>query len=431
MSISILSSKREGNKLLVEYTFSKSFFEKSVDFSFRKLVKDVQIPGFRKGKCTRAVFERFYGLEGLLEEGMKEAVRQSLSMLFSYKELEVAVGLPEDVLVSNQDEEDVDNYLVSFNVVARPELQLKSSVYKGLVLDNVDASLLVSEDEVDEEVLSRLAVAVEYKSSDKPASIDDIVRVDLKVTLNGEEFKWSRENVGVKLGLGVYGEDFDQKLVGMISGDEASFSLDYSSHYRVHEVAGKTVDFAIKIVDVRKPIFPEITDELVASLTDFENLNLLKDHVRSILLNRKKDFHREKVLESAWSQLSKLVELDIPNVMLNKECERILQDFVWALSYRGVSLDNWLKAVGKTLDEWVEEMKSVAKNNVFRTLVLEAIAENESIEVSEDEVRKHYQLSDFMKDKDYNDRAEYVRTYLRSAKSEDVIFNNMLSQEVE
>ncbi len=376
----ILKSKRTKNTYNLEIEASLETIEQALTKIFKQYVKSAKIPGFRQGKAPRNIFEKHYGKDVLLKDGLTEAV--NIAYLKALEELDLdVIDYPKNLKIDEYKE----NQPLSFTceVDVRPEI--KVSKYKNIKVEK--ESTEISEELINAQLKQIQNSATEYEIVDRTVEKEDLLKVNVKATIEGEAFsKWTKENVGVGVGSSIFSEKFDENLINKKKDEPLSFNVDYSSDYYLKEVSGKTVDFEVVITEIKGKIEPELTDELVQKSSQFKTIDELKNNIRTSLEEQRIKEVDEKLRKDIIEKITEKNPVDVPEAMINNEIEKDKQYYNNSLKQSGSNLDMYLKMIKQTEEEFTNQLKENAKIRLTQELILDGISREENVKASSEDV---------------------------------------------
>lgn len=359
---------------------------KAVNAAFKtavsRIAKQVNIPGFRKGKAPRKVLEMNFGKELIVDEAFELLSNQALNMALAQEELE-PVNAPQVEKVTFEEGKDAE-FKVSF--IKKPEVTLGE--YKSLEAEK-DA-VEVTEEEVNAQLeqmcreQAKLVVAPEgtkIESGDF-AIIDFLGKVD-GVAFEGGEGKAHP----LQIGSNTFIPGFEDQLIGAKVGDEVEVKVTFPEEYFEKSLAGKEAIFEVTVQDIKRKEQPELTDELAKEVSPFETVEKLTEELRKKMQQDKENAAQEKYSTELLKQAVANAKVDIPAIMIEQRIENMIQELDMRMAGRGMNVNSFLQLSGKTMDELREEYRAAAEENVKADLVLEAIVKAENIEVTEDDLR--------------------------------------------
>ena len=402
--------KKEGNKVTLKITVDNNKFEEAVTKAYNKTKGKYNIPGFRKGKAPKVVIETQYG-KGVF-------YNDAIEMLFP----EVYPTALDELNIDPIDRPDLDveeiskdNGLVMVvNVEVKPEFELGN--YKGIEITKVDHN--VTEEEVEatlQEMLNKNARLVSVE--DRAIENGDTAVIDFEGFESGVAFEGGKgENYSLVIGSNTFIPGFEDQLLGKKAGEEVEVNVTFPAEYHAENLAGKAVVFNVKVNDVKVKELPNLDDEFAKDTSEFETLEELKSDVRSNLEKEAEAKAKNEMRNSLVEKVSANTEVEIPTVMVEQQIDNMLMELNYQLQYQGLNLQQLLSMTGRDVAELREERKADAQKLVKSSLVLEAIAKAENIEVSEEELTAELTKMASM----YNMDVEKIKSSLRENDIEDI-----------
>lgn len=375
--------KLEGNEGTLTITVPAKEFDKALDEAFKKVSKEVQVPGFRKGKIPRQMFEQRFGVESLYQD----ALDMVLPHAYGHAVEETGISPVDQPEVEVEEIEKGKDLVLKMTVTVEPEVKLGE--YKGLEAEKVEAE--VTDAEVDEQIEAMLAQYADLVVKEEGEVAEgDIVNLDFEGFLNDEPFEGGKaEGHELEIGSGQFIPGFEEQLVGLKSGDEKDLDITFPEEYHAEELAGKPVVFKVKINEIKQKETPEFNDAFVKEELegfDADTAEGVKESIKKDLVAAKEEEADFKMKESLVSQASDNAEIDVPEAMVRNEQDRMLQEFEQRLSQQGLNLELYEQLTGQGADAMREQMKEDALKRVRTSLTLGAIAEAEDITVDDSDV---------------------------------------------
>lgn len=375
--------KLEGNSGVLTVEVESERFDSALDEAFKKVVKDVSIPGFRKGRVPRKIFEQRFGVEALYEDALDIILPGAYSDAVEETGIE-PVDQPE---IDIEQIEKGKNLIFKAKVTVKPEVKLGQ--YKGLEVEDINTEV------TDEDVENELK-ALQERNADLVAIEDgevqkgDMAIIDFEGFVDGEAFDGGKaENYSLEIGSGQFIPGFEDQLIGVKTGEEVEVNVEFPDDYHAEDLAGKPATFKVKVHEIKRKELPELDDEFAIDVDDeVETLDELKEKIKERLINtreqdaenRKKDILVEQAIENA--------EIDVPDVMINNETDRMIRELEQQLQSQGMNLDLYYQFTQTDEDSLREQFRTDAEKRVRMNLTLEAIAKEENIEVTEDEIKE-------------------------------------------
>ncbi|WP_017472746.1 trigger factor [Amphibacillus jilinensis] len=375
--------KQEGNQGTLTVEVDAEKFNEALDQAFKKVVKDVQLPGFRKGRVPRGLFEQRFGAESLYQDAVDIILPEAYA------------GAVDEAGISPVDQPEIDitqiekgkNLIFTASVTVKPEVKLGE--YKGLEVEEQDVA--VTDEDVDQDIENQRQNQAELVVKEEGTVEDgDTVVLDFEGFVDGEAFEGgAAENHTLEIGSGSFIPGFEEQLIGKATGEETEVEVTFPEEYHAEDLAGKAATFKVKIHEIKAKELPELDDEFAKDVNDdVETLAELKEKTRERLENQKQSDAENQKRETLINQATENAEIDIPEAMVTTELDRMLREFEQRLQQQGMTLDMYFQFSGQDEDALKEQMKEDASKRVQTNLVLEAIADVENVEVTEEDVNE-------------------------------------------
>ncbi|WP_114569941.1 trigger factor [Exiguobacterium flavidum] len=374
--------KQSGSLGVLTYEAPAEAFDKAVDQAFKKVVKTLNTPGFRKGKMPRAMFNKMYGEEALYQDALdilyKDTIEQAV----------VESGM-EPIALDNIDVETLEKGKpVAFKVtfVIEPEAELGE--YKGLEYTAVETN--VSDEDVDAELKTLQERGAELVVKEDGAIEEgDTVVFDFAGFKGEEQFEGgTAENYTLVIGSGNFIPGFEEQMIGLKAGDQKDLDVTFPAEYHAEDLAGEAVTFKVTIHEIKSQELPELNDEFAKDMDEeVSSLDELKAKIRTRLENSRKQEADASMRDELVEAATKNAKVDLPEVMVENEVERMIQEFTQRIQSQGINLDMYFQLTGSTEEAMREEMKEQAEERVKARLVLKQIVTEEKIEVTEEEAK--------------------------------------------
>lgn len=376
--------KKEKNTALFQVESDAAEFEAAVNAAYLKNKSSIYIPGFRKGKAPRAIVEGMYGHEVFYQDAMDELAPKAYEFGLEESKLQT-VGAPSISDVNVTEEKTV---VYTFSVSLYPEVTLGQ--YKGLSAPKeID---VVTDEEVDAEIENaRKRNARKVSVEDREAQMGDTVSIDFDGFLNGERFDGGKaENYSLELGSHSFVPGFEEQVVGMKVGEEKDLDITFPEEY-VENLAGKAVVFKVKLNSITVDELPELDDEFVKDVSEFDTLDEYKADIRANL-QKSKDEQAENAFRSLiMKQAADNMTVEIPEVMLAEKAEEIVRNYAanFGMTDRSVPMDKLLQMMGLDRESMNMTIMPAAEFQVRTDLLLDAVIKAENIEVTEEESEEY------------------------------------------
>ena len=369
------------NEGTLKFEISTAEVSNAVDRAFNKIKNRVQLPGFRKGKVTRALYSQFYGDESLYQEALEEAFPNAYTAAYKKAGIE-PVSRPE---VSVEKMQSGEPWVLKVKVTVKPEVKLGK--YKGVEVEKIDRT--VTDEDVDQDIQSRREKEAELVLKDGEAAKDDTVVIDYVGKIEDKEFDGgSAKNYSLVLGSNSFIPGFEDQLIGHKADEDVDVKVTFPEDYQAKDLAGKEAHFAVKIHEVKSKELPELDDEFAKDLDlDVQTVDELKKKIREILQEEKNDNADREMQDEAIHKVIETSEIkEVPQVMIDEEVNQQLQRFNSALQTRGLSMQMYQQITGTTNESLRKQYEEDAQDNVKTNLVLEAIVEAEDIKPSKEDI---------------------------------------------
>jgi trigger factor len=395
--------KLEGNSGVLTVEVSAEKVSEGLDEAFKKVVKQVNVPGFRKGKMPRPLFEKRFGIESLYEETI------NILLPDAYEGAIEETGI-EPVDRPNIDIEQIEkgkNFIFKATVTVKPEVKLGE--YKGLEVEELDAN--VTDEDVNKELEALQSRHAELVvKEDGKAENGDTVIIDFEGFVNDVAFEGGKaENYSLELGSNSFIPGFEEQLVGTTAGESKDVNVSFPEEYHAAELAGQPAVFKVTVHEIKGKELPELDDEFAKDADDeVESLDQLKEKIKTRLEDSKKHEAEHQLRDTVVEKAAANAEVDIPEAMINTEINRMMQEFEQRLQMQGMNLELYFQFSGQDENALREQMKEDSEKRVKYNLTLEAIAKAENLEATEEDVNAELEKMAQM----YNMTVENIRTAL-------------------
>ena len=410
--------KKEGNEGVLTVTVPAEKVNKALDQAFKKVVKQINVPGFRKGKVPRPIFEQRFGVEALYQDAVDILLPEAYGEAIEETEIN-PVAQPE---VNVTQIEKGKDFIFEATVTVEPEVKLGD--YKGLEIEKQETDL--SDEELQESIdhsLSHLAEMV--VKEDGAVENGDTVNIDFSGSVDGEEFDGGQaEGYDLEIGSGSFIPGFEEQIEGMKTGDEKDVVVTFPEEYHAEELAGKEATFKTKVNEIKFKDVPELNDEIANELdSDAENVDEYKENLRKRLSEQKATEAENTEKEEAINKATENASIDIPEAMINTELDRMVSEFAQRIQQQGLDLQTYFQISGQDETQLREQMKDDAEQRVKTNLTLTAIAEAEKIEATDEDIDKELEKMS----KQFNISVEDIKNTLGNT---DIIKNDVRIQKV-
>lgn len=375
--------KLEANVGLLTVEVEASEVDKGLDAAFKKVVKTINVPGFRKGKLPRPIFEQKFGIEALYNDALDVILPEAYSQAVQEVGIE-PVDRPE---VDVEQMEKGKTLIFKAKVTVKPEVKLGE--YKGLEVEETDATV------TDEDVQAELTKLQERQAElvvkeDGTVEQGDTAVIDFEGFVDGVAFEGGKgENYALEIGSGSFIPGFEDALVGTKSGVETDVNVTFPEEYHSAELAGKAATFKVTVHEIKSKELPELSDEFAKDVNDeVETLEELKAKIKADLEESKKAQAEGGLRDALVQKAADNAEVEIPEVMFESQVDRMVKDFEQRIAQQGLNLDLYYQFTGTKEEDLRSQMRTDAEARVKIDLTIDAIIEAEKIEATEEEVNE-------------------------------------------
>jgi trigger factor len=373
--------KKEGNEGVLTFEVPVEDFDQALDQAFKKVSKDVEIPGFRKGKIPRKLFESRFGVEALYQDAVDIVLPDAYVKAIDETGIEPVAQPDVDIETIEKGEP----LVFTATVTVKPEVTLGE--YKGLEVE--EESVEVTDEDVDHEIEhqrehhAELVVKEEGKIEE-----GDTVVMDFEGFMDGEAFDGGKgENHSLEIGSNQFIPGFEEELIGKETGEDTEIQVAFPEDYHAEELAGKEATFQVKIHEVKYKELPELDDEFAKDVDDeVETLDELKAKKKEEMEKQREQDAENQKKETLVEKASENAEADIPPAMVDTELDQMVKEFEQQLQMQGMTMEMYSQFSGQDQDGLKEQMREDAAKRVKTNLTLEAIAKKEELEASDEDV---------------------------------------------
>ena len=373
----------EKNISVLELHIDKAAFDDAVTKAYKKNVGKMNVPGFRKGKAPKSIIEKMYGAAVFYDDALDMLLPDLYASAVEEAKLEV-VSRPEIDIVSI-DENGVE---LTAKVYTKPVATV--SKYKGL--EAAKETVRVNKSEIEEEIeLVRKRNGRQITLEDQPAADGDETVIDFEGFLDGVAFEGGKgEKVPLKLGSGSFIPGFEEQLVGHKAGESFDITVTFPEDYGAKELAGKEAVFKIVLHEVKRTELPEVDDEFVKDVSEFNTMDEYKADVKAKITERKQKTAEHAFEEALIDELLANTDVDVPAPMIDSEVDAQVRDYDYRLQMQGGNLDMYFQYTGMNMDKLRESFRPGAERQLRTRLALEAVVKAEAIEATEEELEEEY-----------------------------------------
>ena len=381
--MNVKSTERNGNEVTVVVEIDKERMESGVNKAYMKARKNIQIPGFRKGKAPRKMIEAMYGAHVFYEDGLEEIFPEVYDFAIANQEGFKAIGRP-----SLTDMQISEDNIVTLTLTTEVYPEVTLGQYKGLEVEK--AEVTVSDAQVQAE-LDRMAQNVaSTETVERAAEMGDTANIDFEGFDNGVPFEGGKgENFDLKLGSGQFVPGFEEQIVGMNAGEEKDIDITFPEDYH-KDLAGKPVVFHVKLNKVTVTNVPEQDDEFAKDVSEFDTLEELKADIRAKALEQAQKQADSAFENAAVEKAAENTTVDMPKALVEAELDTQMERFAYQLQMSGYSMEQYAKMMGGDVSTMRNAFRPAAEKQAKISVTLEKIVEAEGITVTDEEIEEEF-----------------------------------------
>jgi trigger factor len=421
---------KEKNVVTIEFEITPEKFEEGVQKAYLKNRKNINIPGFRKGRAPRKLIESRYGKGVFYEDALDIVIPPAYEEALEETKLDPIDQPKLDI----KEFEEGKNIVITADVEVKPEVELA-------IPEEVEVVKVISE--VDDEQVENSLKEMQEKNAriinveDRPVKEGDTVTIDYKGFIGEEEFEGgSAENQSLEIGSKSFIPGFEEQLVGKSSGEDVEVKVTFPEEYSAEELAGKEATFNVKIHEIKEKELPELDDEFAKDVSEFDTIDELRKDTKENLIKKAKDNEKITNQNNAITEFVSKCDTVVPEVLIDREIENQLNGFRQQLAQQGIKLEDYTQMIGQEMDELKENLRPQAETSVKTELVIEAVANKHDFEVTEEELNEELKklansygigedkLDDFI-EKMKEDSREYIEDSVKRRKAVEYITDNV------
>lgn len=407
MSVKVENLEHNMAKLTIEV--EADVFDKAIDKAYNRQKNSISIPGFRKGKVPRQMVEKMYGAAVFYEDAANIVIQDTYPSAYDESGLDI-VSQPE---VDIEQVEKGKNFIYTAVVAVKPEVKLGK--YNGITLTKIDTS--VSDEEVDTELETVRQNNARIVSVERPVEMGDTANIDFEGFVDGVAFEGGKgENYELEIGSHSFIDTFEDQIVGKNIGDEFDVNVTFPEQYQAADLAGKPAVFKVKVNAVSAKELPEVDDEFVQDISESNTVAEYREELRAELQKSKEDSARREKEDEAVKKIVEKSEMDIPEAMIENQVNQMINEMANSMAQQGLSMEQYMQFTGQTIDSFKEQVRPDALTRIQSSLVLEQIAKDENIEVTDADVEAEIEKMASM----YGMKADDLKNYIQDAERENM-----------
>ena len=378
--MSVQVENLEHNMAKLTINVSAEELEKALDSAYKKQKGQISVPGFRKGKVPRAMIEKMYGAGVFYEDAANILMQQTYPAAIDESGVDIVSRPTVDVVQIEKGKE----FIYTAEVAVRPEVTLGK--YMGVTVTKIDTT--VTDEEVDAELENqRNKNARTVTVTDRPVAEGDTAVIDFEGFVDGVAFEGGKgENHPLEIGSHTFIDTFEDQLVGKNTGDEVEVNVTFPEKYQAEDLAGKPATFKVKLNEIKTKELPELDDEFAQDAAGVDTLAEYKEELKKNLTEKKETEAKKTKEDEAIKKIIDKSKMDIPEAMINTQCETMVEEFAQRIAQSGLTMEQYLQFSGMTVDQLKEQVRPEALTRIQSSLVLEQIAKDENIEVTDADV---------------------------------------------
>ncbi len=406
--------KKDTNTGVLTFEIDQEVIEKGLSQTFNRVKKNLTVPGFRKGKISRQIFNRMYGEASLYEDTLNDILPEAYEAAVK----EAAIDPVEQPKIDVESMEKGQTWVITAEVTVKPEVKLGE--YKNLTVEKQDRE--VTDEDVENKLKEEQEKQAELVIKEEEAAVNgDTVVIDYEGFKEDEPFEGGTgENHSLELGSGSFIPGFEEQLVGVKANDELEVKVTFPEDYQAEDLAGAEAVFKVKVHEVKSKELPEIDDDFAKDVDEeVENVAELKEKIRKELTEQKASAAEDAVKEEAIKKAVENAEIiDLPHVMVHNEVHRSMEEFLNNMQRQGISAEMYYQLTGTTEADLHTQFEGEAEMRTKTNLVVEAIAKEEGFEATAEEIEQ--EIAELAEQYNMDEKA------VRKALSEDMLEHDIV-----
>ena len=406
MSVQVENLEKNMAKLTIEVPAEE--LEKALQEAYNKQKKSISLPGFRKGKVPRMMVEKMYGANVFCDDAANSLLPHAYSAAVEESGLDI-VSRPELDIVQL---EKGKAFIFTAEVATKPEVTLGK--YVGVTVTKIDTA--ATEEEINKEIdAEREKNARTIAVEDRAVENGDTAVIDYEGSVDGVPFDGGKaENHSLVIGSGAFIPGFEEQLIGKNAGEDVEVNVTFPEEYHAADIAGKAAVFKVKINEIKTKEVPELDEEFVQDVSEFDTVEEYKESIKTKVEERKAQEAKAAQTDEAIKKIVDKAQMDIPEAMIDTQCEDMVNQFAQQMAQQGLSMQQYLQFTGMTMDQMKEQVRGEALARIESSLVLEQIVKEENIEVSDEDVDAEIEKMAEL----YKMDAEQLKGYMGEAEKE-------------
>ena len=378
MSLQVEKLEKNMAKLTIEVSAEE--VEKAIEKAYQKQKSRISVPGFRKGKVPRKMVEKMYGVGVFYEDAVNDMIPTAYEAAVKESELEIVSQPKIDVVQIEAGKE----FIFTAEVAVKPEVELGE--YKGVEVPKSDVSVS------DEEIMAEIDREREQNSriitvDDRAVEDGDMTVIDFEGFVDGVAFEGGKgTDYPLTIGSHSFIDTFEEQLIGKNIGEEVDVNVTFPEEYHAEELKGKPALFKVTVKEIKKKELPELDNDFVEDVSEFSTVDEYKASIKTKIEEKKVDEAKSAKEEAAIEKIIEGAKMEIPDAMVDSQVRQMAEDFARRISAQGLTIDQYFQYTGLTSDKLLEQMRPQALKRIQSRLVLEAVADKENFEVTDEDV---------------------------------------------
>ncbi len=377
MSVQVENLEKNMAKLTIEVSAEE--LEKALNAVYQKEKGSISIPGFRKGKVPRAVVEKMYGAEIFYEDAANALMQQTYPNAVDESGVDIVSRPTVDVVQLEKGKP----FIYTAEVAVKPAVKLGQ--YKGVKVTKADTEVseqeIASQLEIEQSKNARMVTV-----TDRAVENGDTAVIDYEGFVDGEAFEGGKaEDHSLEIGSHSFIDNFEEQLIGANTGDELDVNVTFPEQYHEASLAGKPALFKVKVNEIQTKELPELDDEFAQDVSEYDTLEEYKESLKAEIQKKKADDAKKAQEDEAIQKIIDASEMEIPDAMIDTQCENMIDEFAERIAQSGLTMEQYMQFSGQTMPKLREQIRPDALSRIQSSLVLEQIAQEEKIEISEED----------------------------------------------
>lgn len=378
MSLQVEKLEKNMAKLTIEVSAEE--VEKAIEKAYQKQKSRISVPGFRKGKVPRKMVEKMYGVGVFYEDAVNDMIPTAYEAAVKESELEIVSQPKIDVVQIEAGKE----FIFTAEVAVKPEVELGE--YKGVEVPKSDVSVS------DEEIVAEIDKEREQNSriitvDDRAVEDGDMTVIDFEGFVDGVAFEGGKgTDYPLTIGSHSFIDTFEEQLIGKNIGEEVDVNVTFPEEYHAEELKGKPALFKVTVKEIKKKELPELDNDFVEDVSEFSTVDEYKASIKTKIEEKKADEAKSAKEEATIEKIIEGAKMEIPDAMVDSQVRQMAEDFARRISAQGLTIDQYFQYTGLTSDKLLEQMRPQALKRIQSRLVLEAVADKENFEVTDEDV---------------------------------------------